>query len=122
MRISDWSSDVCSSDLENLPRSRQDCLRDRSERQRRPTTALEEIGAVEVLEPGDRLAYRGLGAAEEISCGREAFGLHDFQKHLELVEFGTSGTRRARSESVARHPSQLRRIQSFSHPDRKRGV
>src|SRR3546814_7824518 len=79
--------------------------------QRRPTTAPEEIGAVEVLEPGDRLAYRGLGAAEEISCGREAFGLHDFQKHLELVEFGTSGSRRARSESVARHPSQLRRIQ-----------
>src|SRR3546814_15765912 len=34
-------------DIENLPRSRQDCLRDRSERQRRPTTALEEIGAVE---------------------------------------------------------------------------
>src|SRR3546814_14882453 len=62
-------------DIENLPRSRQDCLRDRSERQRRPTTALEEIGAVEVLEPGDRLAYRGPGAAAEISCGREAFVL-----------------------------------------------
>src|SRR3546814_8724099 len=30
-------------DIENLPRSRQDCLRDRTERQRRPTTALEEI-------------------------------------------------------------------------------
>src|SRR3546814_5573153 len=53
--------------------------------QRRPTTALEEIGAVEVLEPGDRLAYRGLGAAEEISCGREAFRSEEHTSELQSL-------------------------------------
>src|SRR3546814_14499058 len=59
-------------DIENLPRRRPGCLRDRSERLQSPTTAPDEHGDADGLATGDLLASSGLGAPRQTPRARDA--------------------------------------------------
>ena len=72
--------------IEQRSRRWQDRFADRGERHRRSPSALEQVAATDILEPGNRLAHRRLRAPQQAGGAREAARFHHLQKYLELTE------------------------------------
>src|SRR3546814_16562047 len=101
MRISDWSSDVCSSDLPVALQSLQDC---RVVALHADHVLLEEFESVDALETGDDLDRRRLD--REIAADRRA-GVVGIEGVLdEQRDAGRSEARRVGKECVSQFRSR----------------
>src|SRR3546814_20518556 len=66
MRISDWSSDVCSSDLARAVAPQRQQVADRLHREAEAARALDEAQRLDIVAPVDAVAGRGaLGGSDE---------------------------------------------------------
>src|SRR3546814_7503414 len=107
MRISDWSSDVCSSDLLPAP-SKSLC------------PAGEDLPRHHIRRPGSKVEGRSSRYSALTLIAERGFGeLHDFRigirhihRHRRLQPIGDIGQRRYRSEE---HTSELQSLMSNSY-------
>src|SRR3546814_3138909 len=120
MRISDWSSDVCSSDLNGFSQDSRGAFREMKSRlgERKTTRcAVEQCCADAAFKTGYRLRHRGLGKTKRLGCGGEGTMLDDSGKHgpgfeIRQAHNGNNPFQCCRSEE---HTSELQSLMRISY-------